>query len=80
MIRGCAKKKRHAPCNEGMTLLHRKCQARAPTARAPVLFPKGRPGVLAFSASLSQRSSKVRLLAAISGELASLARRAHSAA
>jgi hypothetical protein len=45
-----------------------------------LLFPKGRPGVLAFSASLSQRSSKVRLLAAISGELASLARRAHSAA
>ena len=36
--------------------------------------------VLAFSASLIQRSSSLRLLAATSGELAIRARRAHSAA
>ena len=34
----------------------------------------------AFSASLSHRSPKLRWLATISGELANLARRAHSAA
>jgi len=34
----------------------------------------------AFSASLSHRSPKLRWLAATSGELANLARRAHSAA
>jgi len=40
--------------------------------------PKG--AACAFSASLSHRSSKRRWLAAISGELANLTRRAHSAA
>jgi len=40
--------------------------------------PKG--AACAFSANLSQRRPKLRWLAAISGELANLARRAHSAA
>jgi len=40
--------------------------------------PKG--AACAFSASLSHRSPKLRWLAAISGELANLTRRAHSAA
>jgi len=43
-----------------------------------LVHPKG--AACAFSASLSQRSPKLRQLAAISGELANLARRAHSAA
>jgi hypothetical protein len=64
-----------------MTLLAtEKCQVRAPIAMGLLLLPRGLPGSFAFSASLSQRNSKVRLLAATSGELASLARRAHSAA
>jgi hypothetical protein len=36
--------------------------------------------ISAFAASLNQRCSKLRELAAISGDLANLARRAHSAA
>jgi hypothetical protein len=40
----------------------------------------GRLAASAFSASFSHRSPKFRRSAAISGELASLARRAHSAA
>lgn len=39
-----------------------------------------RPLALAFSANLSQRSPKARRSAAICGELANFARRAHSAA
>jgi hypothetical protein len=39
-----------------------------------------RPLAFAFSANRSQRSPKARRSAAISGELANLARRAHSAA
>lgn len=56
--------------------------SRADAAGATALFaaPKGRPAICAFSANLSHRSPRLRRSAAISGELANLARRAHSAA
>jgi len=55
--------------------------ARAGTATDGLLAcVRGRRAARAFSANFSQRRPKFRRSSAMSGELASLARRAHSAA